>query len=388
MIPRTALNALKIGLAQFPALALLGPRQSGKTTLARDIANQQPAIYLDLERDEDLALLTDARLFLRAQRGKLVVIDEVQRSPELFRSLRVEIDERRLLGEKSGHFLLLGSASRELLAQSSESLAGRIDYVELTPLHMGELKPLQFNAAWSRGGYPDSLLAVGEDQSYAWRRAYLSQVIERDIPFFSPRIPGLTVRKLLAMVAAQQGGLLNASRLAKNLGLSSQTVNRYLLLLTELFHLRSLSPWHNNATKRLIKSPKVYVRDSGLLHALLEIPNEQALLRHPIIGASFEGFVIEQATSLLGPSWKYSFYRTQHGAEIDLICERGPDCLAIEIKRASRPVPSAGFYSGCEMVKATHQWVIHAGEQDVSLGDGVLAFPWTELTTKVKELGG
>jgi uncharacterized protein len=192
---------------------------------------------------------------------------------------------------------------------------------------------------------------------------------------------------LLAMVAAQQGGLLNASRLAQNLGLSSQTVNRYLLLLTELFHLRSLSPWHNNVTKRLTKSPKIYVRDSGLLHALLEIPNGEALLRHPIIGASFEGFVIEQVTSLLGPTWKYSFYRTQHGAEIDLICERGPDCLAIEIKRASRPVPSAGFYSGCEMVKATHQWVIHAGEQNVSLGDGVMAFPWTELATKIKELG-
>jgi uncharacterized protein len=388
MISRTALKALDIGLAQFPAVALLGPRQSGKTTLARDIASQRPAIYLDLERDEDLALLTDARLFLRAQRGKLVVIDEVQRSPDLFRSLRVEIDERRLLGEKSGHFLVLGSASRELLAQSSESLAGRIDYLELTPFHMGELTLLQFMSAWSRGGYPDSLLAFGEEQSYAWRRAYLSQVMERDIPFFSPRIPGATVRKLLAMVAAQQGGLLNSSRLAQNLGLSSQTVNRYLLLLTELFHLRSLSPWHNNATKRLTKSPKVYVRDSGVLHALLEIPSEDALLRHPIIGASFEGFVIEQVTSLLGPSWKYSFYRTQHGAEIDLICERGLDCLAIEIKRASRPVPSAGFYSGCEMIKATHQWVIHAGEHNVSLGDGVLAFPWTELVKKIQELDG
>ncbi len=384
MIDRTALEAVITGLAQFPAFALLGPRQSGKTTLGRALAQQRNAIYLDLELDEDLALLADAPLFLRAQRGKLIVIDEVQRSPELFRFLRVEIDERRRLGERAGHFLLLGSASRELLAQSSESLAGRIDFLELTPLRLQELDATQYTRCWLRGGFPDSLLANDDSQSFAWRRAYLSQVIERDIPYFSPRIPGPTLRKLFAMIAVEQGSLLNASRLAQNLGLSSQTVNRYLQLLIELFHLRSLPPWHNNSTKRLTKSPKLFVRDSGLLHALVDVRTEEALLRHPNIGASFEGFVIEQLISCLGPDWNYSFYRTQHGAEIDLICERPNQCIAVEIKRASRPVPSAGFYSGSEAVKANQRWIIHAGERNAALGDGVITFPWTDLVRIAK----
>jgi uncharacterized protein len=356
-------------LGYFPAVALLGPRQCGKTTLARTVVDEMAgrAIYLDLERAEDVALLADPGVFLRSQRGKLVVMDEVQRAPELFVSLRSEIDERRRAGQKAGQFLLLGSASRELLAQSSESLAGRIDYLELTPFRVDEVTDLQRESLWLRGGFPDSLLAPSDTLSFAWRRAYLTQVIERDVAFFAPRLPGPTLRRLWAMIAVEQGGLLNAAKLAQNLAVSGQSITRYLALLVELMHLRALPPWHGNIGKRLTKSPKYFVRDSGLLHALLEIHDEAQLLRHPVIGQSFEGFVIEQICNLLGPEWRYSFYRTQNGAEIDLIAERGTDVLAVEIKRSSKPVPSRGFYSGSADIGATHCLLVHAGERSWTL---------------------
>lgn len=213
-------------LTYFSAVALLGPRQCGKTTLARSVVDElaERAIYLDLERAEDLALLADVGVFLRSQRGKLVVIDEVQRAPELFVPLRAEIDERRRMGQKAGQFLLLGSASRELLAQSSESLAGRIDYLELTPFRLDELSEPQRQLLWLRGGFPDSLLAPSAALSHAWRLAYLVQVIERDVAFFAPRLPGPTLRRLWAMIAVEQGGLLNGAKLAQNLSVSSQSI--------------------------------------------------------------------------------------------------------------------------------------------------------------------
>ncbi len=356
-------------LSYFSAVALLGPRQCGKTTLARRIVDELDvrAIYLDLERTEDLALLTDPSVFLRTQRDKLVVIDEVQRAPELFVSLRSEIDERRRAGQKAGQFLLLGSASRDLLAQSSESLAGRIDYLELTPFRLDELIEPQRSELWLRGGFPDSLLAPSAALSHAWRRAYLTQVIERDVSFFAPRLPGPTLRRLWAMIAADQGGLLNSAKLAQNLAVSGQSITRYLVLLVELMHLRALPPWHGNIGKRLTKSPKYFVRDSGLLHALLEIQNEEQLLRHPVVGQSFEGFVIEQICNQLGSDWQYSFYRTQNDAEIDLIAERAGCVLAVEIKRSSKPVPSRGFYSGAKDIGATHGLIVHAGERSWTL---------------------
>ena len=352
-------------LSYFSAVALLGPRQCGKTTLARSIADElgARALYLDLERSEDLSLLADPSVFLRTQRGKLVVIDEVQRAPELFVSLRTEIDERRRAGQKAGQFLLLGSASRELLAQSSESLAGRIDYLELTPFRLDELIEPQRTELWLRGGFPDSLLAPSPALSHAWRRAYLTQVIERDVPFFAPRLPGPTLRRLWAMIAADQGGLLNTAKLTQNLAVSGQSIARYLALLVELMHLRALPPWHGNIGKRLTKSPKYFVRDTGLLHALLEIQHEEQLLRHPIVGQSFESFVIEQICNQLGTDWQFSFYRTQNGAELDLIAERAACVLAVEIKRSSKPVPSRGFYSGAKDVGATDRLIVHAGER-------------------------
>ena len=368
-------------LGYFSAVALLGPRQCGKTTLARSLVDERPelAIYLDLERSEDLALLTDASVFLRTQRNKLVVIDEVQRAPELFTALRVEIDERRRGGQKAGHFLLLGSASQALLTQSSESLAGRIAYLELTPFRLDELSVIQREKLWLRGGFPDSLLAPSTRLSHAWRRAYLTQVIERDVAFFAPRLPGPSLRKLWAMLAADQGGLVNAAKLAQNLGVSGQSITRYLALLTELLHLRALPPWHGNIGKRLTKSPKYYIRDSGLLHALLDIQDEEQLLRHPVIGHSFEGFIIEQICNQLGPEWRYSFYRTQNGAEIDLIAERGENVLAVEIKRASKPTPSSGFYSGATDIGATRRLIVHAGERAWDLDERTRAVPVSAL---------
>jgi uncharacterized protein len=388
MLTRHAQKVIQSRLTYFPAVALLGPRQCGKTTLARTIVDQlgAQATYLDLERPDDLALLTDAPLFLRTLSNKLVVIDEVQRAPELFQTLRVQIDERRRAGEKAGHFLLLGSASRELLRQSSESLAGRIDYLELTPLRLDELNATDGAASWFRGGYPDSLLAPDDAMSHTWRRAYLSQMIERDVPFFAPRIPGPMLRRLLSMLAYDQGGLLNSARLAQSLGMSAQSINRYLALMVELFHVRSLPAWSGKTTKRLTKSPKVFIRDSGLLHALIDIADQDMLVRHPVVGASFEGFVIEHIINMLGTEWQFSFYRTQHGAEIDLICERGGERIAIEIKRSTRPVPSAGFYDGCEIVKATQRWLVHAGEKTIERDAGFLSLPWSAVANRLAGL--
>lgn len=388
MFNRQAQKDIESRLSDFPAVAVLGPRQCGKTTLARTIVGQRGAhaTYLDLERPDDLALLTDAPLFLNSLANQLVVMDEVQRAPELFQALRVQIDERRHAGEKTGHFLLFGSASRDLLRQSSESLAGRIDYLELTPLRLDEIDATHRAASWLRGGYPDSLLAPSDAMSQTWRRAYLSQVIERDIPFFAPRIPGPMLRRLLSMLAYDQGGLLNSARLAQSLGLSAQAVNRYLELMVELFHVRRLPAWGGKTTKRLTKSPKVFIRDCGLLHALIDIVDEGTLVRHPVVGASFEGFVIEQIINMLGTEWQYSFYRTQHGAEIDLICERGDQRIAIEVKRSTHPVPSAGFYDGCDIVKATQRWLVHAGEKTVELRAGFLSFPWHAMTDRLNGL--
>jgi uncharacterized protein len=245
--------------------------------------------------------------------------------------------------------LLLGSASRELLRQSSESLAGRIDYFELTPLRLDEISATHTAASWLRGGYPDSLLAPSNAMSQTWRKAYLSQVIERDIPFFAPRVPGHILRRLLSMLAYDQGGLLNSARLAQSLGLSAQSVNRYLALMVELFHVRSLPAWSGKTTKRLTKSPKVFIRDSGLLHALIDIVDEEMLVRHPVVGASFEGF-------------------------------------AIEVKRSTHPVPSAGFYDGCKIVNATQRWLIHAGERTVELASGFLSFPLDAIAKRLDGL--
>lgn len=357
-------------LEQFPAVALLGPRQVGKTTLATSLADSlgQNALYLDLELPSDRAKVSDAELYLSQHEGRLVILDEIHRLPGLFETLRGLIDRRRRKGNRHGHFLLLGSASIDLLHQSAESLAGRIAYEELTPLCVGEvatLEPDTANRLWVRGGFPDSFLAVDDESSLLWRSAFIQTYLERDVPALGPRIPSETLKRYWQMLAHNQGQMLNAAQLASGLGVSGHTVARYLDIMVDLLLVRRLQPWANNAKKRLVRTPKVYVRDSGLLHALLNIRDQEELLGHPVVGSSWEGMIIENILTMCPSSARPTFYRSASGAEIDLVIEFGArERWAIEIKRSlSNPGPSRGFYIACEDIRATRQFVIYPGEE-------------------------
>ncbi|MDE2264907.1 MAG: ATP-binding protein, partial [Alphaproteobacteria bacterium] len=299
MIPRHLKPTLEDRLRQFPAVALLGPRQSGKTTLALEVAEERgdKAIYLDLENPADRRRLDDPVAYLRAQRGRLVILDEIHRVPEIFAMLRSEIDARRRAGEKAGQFLILGSAALDLLRQSSESLAGRISFLELMPFQPQEVLPIEGADAadklWLRGGFPSSFLAGSDHESGLWRAAFIRSYLERDIPQFGVRVPAETIERFWTMLAHTQGGLFNAQRLAQSLGVGWHAVSHYLGLLVDLLLVRRLSPWTANIGKRLVKSPKIYLRDSGLLHSLLNLPTLNDVLGHPVAGASWEGFAIE-----------------------------------------------------------------------------------------------
>jgi len=359
-------------LETVPVIVLLGPRQVGKTTLAQNLAqkirDKKPVEYLDLENEIDLAKLNQKQLFLSGFHNKLVIIDEIQRVPELFPVMRSLIDGRRRAGEKGGHFFILGSASRDLLQQSSESLAGRIRYIDLKPLSILEVRqgtkePFDINRLWYRGGFPDSYLALNDDESWNWRGSFISTYVERDIPLLGPRLPSERLRNFWSMLGFQQGTQLNQDKLAGALEVSSPTIRTYLDVLTDLSLVRQLRPWSGNSKKRLVKSPKVYVRDSGLLHRLVQISDPRTLLGHPIVGVSWEGFVIENILAHLSDKWQYSYYRTQAGAEVDLILE-GPknQVWAVEIKRTVTPKISKGFILGSEDVGATKRFFVHAGE--------------------------
>jgi predicted AAA+ superfamily ATPase len=329
----------------------------------------------------DLAKLADPELYLTAQSGKLVVLDEIQRVPDLFPVLRGIIDRRRRAGEKTGQFLILGSASIELLRQSSESLAGRIVYRELTPLMGDELSdPSQLDMLWVRGGYPESLLAADEATSREWRDALVATYLERDVPQLGPRIPAETLRRFWTMLAHQQGALLNAARLASALGVSGQTVGRYLDLMVDLLLVRRLQPWASNAGKRLVRSPKVYVRDSGLVHSLLGLPTLDSILGHPVAGASWEGLVIENMMAAAPVASSASFYRTSAGAELDLLFEfSGGERWAIEIKRSLSPSPSKGFHIASEDIQAAQRFVVYPGTESYPLGQDTRAVSLLDL---------
>ena len=379
MIYRLAEARISDLLTRFPAVAVLGPRQVGKTTLARRIVEElgAAAVYLDLELPSHRAKLSDPELYFSSQEDRLVVLDEIQRVPGLFEVLRGVIDERRRQGRRHRQFLLLGSASIDLLQQSSETLAGRIAYSELTPLLAEEVatkKRGDWDRLWLRGGFPDSFLAADEAASVEWREEFIGTYLERDIPLLGPRIPAETLRRFWTMLAHEQGTLLNAASVAGAIGVSGQTVGRYLDLMVDLLLVRRLPPWSKNAGKRLVRSPKVYVRDSGLVHALLGLRDLDAVLGHPVTGGSWEGFLIENLLAA-APSWTSAcFYRTAVGAEIDLVLDLPPkERWAIEIKRSSAPVLSKGFYLGCGDIKATRRMVVHAGEDTFGLGDGVEA---------------
>jgi uncharacterized protein len=337
-------------LAASPAVVLLGPRQVGKTTLARQIEQQTGAIYLDLERSADLRRIEDAGSFLASTSGKLTIIDEVHRAPHLFSELRGVIDDRRTEGSRFGQFLLLGSASLDLIQQSSESLAGRVAYMELLSIQVDEAASASIELVdlWQRGGFPDSVLASSDEQSFQWRLNFIRSYLERDVPMFAPSLSPALIARLWTMLANDQGNLLNASRLAKGLGISAPTVNRYLDLLIDFLLVRRLQPWSGNLNKRLVRAPKVYIRDSGLVHALLDIEDTHQLKGHSVSGNSWEGFVIENLISAAGQRKKPFFYRTADGAEIDLLFEvAGKPSIAIEVKLSSAPKIERGFYVAC-----------------------------------------
>ena len=373
MIDRWLIHRLQQEISRFPAVGIVGSRQVGKTTLARQIAKNLSSVYLDLENPLDLARLDDPMSFFANHSGQLIILDEIQRKPEIFPVLRSVIDQNREKGQKNGQFLILGSASVELLHQSSESLAGRIVYEELTPFIITET-PAAFMTHWLRGGYPDSLLAPSIADSFAWRQAFISTYLERDMPFFGPRVPAATMRKLWTMLAHNQGMLFNASQLAKSLGVSVQSVLRYTGLMEDLFLIRKLRPWYKNTKKRLTKSPKLYVRDSGILHALLNIRSHDVLSAHPVVGFSWEGFVIENLVAILPKGSEVTFYRSSGGAEIDLIIEHANSKIfAIEIKKAAVPTLERGFFEACKEVQPDEKMVVYLGDDEFYLRHEVLA---------------
>jgi predicted AAA+ superfamily ATPase len=375
MISRRLTQTIKERLRQFPAVALLGPRQVGKTTLAKEIAKTfGNSIYLDLENPDDQERLRDPRAYLTLHGDKLVILDEVQRSPELFQTLRGLIDQGIQQGRKAGQFLLLGSASMDLLKQSGESLAGRIAYIELCGLDVLEVEPNDYDRLWVRGGFPESFLASTDEQSMLWRENFIRTYLERDIPQFGPRIPAETLRRFWTMLCHNQGGLLNAAQLASALAVDGKTVARYLDLMVDLLLVRRLMPFHTNVGKRLVKSPKVYVRDSGLVHALLRLPNLESLLSHPITGMSWESFVLESLQCIVLERAQASFYRTFAGAEIDLILELpGGKTWAIEVKRGLAARPEKGFYIACEDIQPDRAFVVYSGVERYPIAKNIEA---------------
>ena len=382
MIHRRAEKNVRSALERQAAVALVGPRQVGKTTLALAIAEDAKSVYLDLESRADREKLSDPLLYLSQFDDHLVILDEIHRVPDLFQDLRGIIDEGRRAGNRTGRFLLLGSAALDLLRQSGESLAGRIAFVNLGPFDVSEvgLDAASATRLWLRGGFPDSFLARDDDESLALRQDFIRTYLERDIPLFGPRVPAETMQRLWTMLAHSQGTLLNASRLAASLAISAQSVTRYIDLLADLLLVRRLQPWHGNLNKRLVKSPKTYVRDSGLLHALLGIANYDALAGHPIIGASWEGFVIENLLAVAPERTHASFYGTAAGAEIDLVIEL-PDgnVWAIEIKLGSAPKLERGFYQALEDIKPDRAFVVYSGEERFPMATGVEAIGLREM---------
>ena len=387
MIERSISRELEVLLERAPAVVLTGPRQVGKTTLAREVARKRNAVYLDLENPRDLARIEDVQQFCELNEGKLIIFDEVQRAPGIFATLRVIIDDYRQRGFRAGHFLLLGSASIDLLRQSGESLAGRVSYLELGPLSAREIDEEETLKLWNRGGFPESFLAPDDNESAKWREDFIRTYLERDIPQLGPRIPAETLRRFWTMLAHRQGGLFNASELARGLDVTSVTAGRYLDLLVDLLLVRRLQPWASNQGKRLVKTPRIYVRDSGVTHALLGITTINDLLGHPAAGGSWEGYVIENLAGAMPKLGSMGFYRSKSGAEIDLIVDSGKGGLwAIEIKRGSVPKLSKGFHAACEDLKPSRRFVVHGGRESFPIAKGIEALSLRDMMETVSKL--
>lgn len=378
-------QVIEEALTRQAAVALMGPRQVGKTTLALAIGERHHALYLDLEDRDDRNRLSNPSLFLEAVEDRLVILDEIHRMPEIFETLRGVIDRGRRKNKGKGRFLILGSASLDLLRQS-ETLAGRIAYVEMTTLTASEVEDsrLARDTLWLRGGFPDAFLAVSDGESLSLRKDFIRTYLERDVPMFGPRVPAATLERLWTMLAHGHGTLLNASQIGRGLEISTQSVTRYIDLLCDLLLVRRLPPLHANVGKRLVKSPKVYVRDSGLVHALLGIQTLQQLSGHPVVGQSWEGFVME--TLLAASPWKSqaSFYRTAAGAEVDLVLDhKNGHRWVMEIKRSLSPKLGRGFYQACEDLQPDRAFAVHAGDDRYPIAKEIEAISIRDL---VKEL--
>ena len=387
MIPRIVTSDIERALRRQAAVALIGPRQVGKTTLALEIARSRDALYLDLEDRDDRNRLAEPALFLDNLEDRLVILDEVHRMPELFQSLRGIIDRGRRRGKGKGRFLILGSASIDMLRQSGETLAGRIAYIDMAPFSALEVDDARGSRdrLWLRGGFPDSYLAASDEDSLALRRDFIRTYLERDVAVFGPRVPATTLERLWTMLAHRQGTMLNASMLARALEVSAQSVTRYIDLLADLLLLRRLPPFRANVGKRLVKSPKVYVRDSGLVHALLGITSLEQLAGHPVVGESWEGHVIETLVSVLPPRATPFFYRTSAGAEIDLLIEHDDGtCWAVEIKRSLSAKVSRGFHVACADLKPARAFVVHAGDDRYPMSETLEAVSVRGLTAELR----
>lgn len=387
MIKRRIHDKLDESIDHSPAVGLLGPRQVGKTTLALEMGATRPSLYLDLESPTDRAKLADAGRYLAEHEDKLVILDEVHRAPEIFQILRGLIDQGRRRGKAGGRFLLLGSASVELLKQSGESLAGRISYLELTPFDATEVDGDRMDRLWIRGGFPASFLAANDRISLDWREDFIRTYLERDVPQFGSRIPAEMLRRFWTMLAHHQAGMHNAATLAQGLGVDGKTVARYLDLLVDLLLVRRLSPWHRNVGKRLVKSPKVFVRDSGLVHALLGLGNKEQLLGHPVVGPSWESFVLETLLVLAPRGTEANFYRTAAGAEIDLVLTLpGGKLWAVEIKRSSAPKLERGFHLACADLKPARRFVVYPGADRFPLDAETEVLGLAELGKRLQAL--
>ncbi len=384
MIPRRILIYVQRAIARQAVTALLGPRQVGKTTLAHEIIRATDSLYLDLQARADRAKLENPRYFLRRYQNRLVILDEIHRAPELFPELRGLIDEGRRAGRRTGRFLILGSASVELLQQAGETLAGRIEFVSLDPLDVLDVNADDetMTSLWVRGGFPDSYLAESDRDSLAWRQNFVRTYLERDLSeFVRTRLPAETLGRLWTMLAHSQGTLLNIATLARSLAISSPAVSRYVDTLASLFLVRRLPPFVANVRKRLVKSPKVYIRDSGLLHALLDIGSFESLAGHPVAGLSWEGFVIENLLAAAPSGTRASFYRTAAGAEIDLVLElpgrRRP--WAVEVKHGLAPRLARGFHSARADLQPERTFVVCAGDERYPLAEGTEAIGLPEM---------
>ncbi len=384
MISRRIAPEVAALLTQSPAVVLTGPRQVGKTTLALTVAEERDAVYLDLESETDRARLAEPELYLGDHADELVILDEIHRAPGIFEPLRGAIDRGRREGKGTGRFLLLGSAAIELLAQSGETLAGRVAFAELGPFDVTEVGSDALDPLWIRGGFPESFLGADDQASLRWRRDFIRTYLEREVPQLGPRIPAETLRRMWTMLAHQQGGLFNAAHLARGLGVSGVTIAHYLDLMVDLLLVRRLPPRLTSAGKRLVRSPKAYLRDSGLVHALLGLADKEAVLGHPVAGASWEGLVVENVIGMADGRAEASFYRTSGGAEVDLVLtwSDGRE-WAVEVKRSLAPKLERGARSALDDIKPERAFVVYPGEERYPLAAGVEAIGLASLCAEV-----